>query len=119
MKRKLGIAWSAACGLLCLLLAALWVRSHYYDCHLTRSGGGDFMAFGAQGGQIVVVKLADPAAGPPTWSAYFDPGRGLEKSKIRTSVSRAPVLRFNQQMRTLGCGREESPKAVAVFLPSP
>jgi hypothetical protein len=29
--RKLRIAWSVGWGVLCLLLIALWVRSHYFD----------------------------------------------------------------------------------------
>jgi hypothetical protein len=29
--RKLRIAWSAVCGVLCLLLVALWVRSTWYS----------------------------------------------------------------------------------------
>jgi hypothetical protein len=28
--RKLRIAWSVGCGVMCLLLIAMWVRSHYY-----------------------------------------------------------------------------------------
>jgi len=32
MKRKLRIAWSVGCGIACLLLVALWVRSYWvYD----------------------------------------------------------------------------------------
>jgi hypothetical protein len=32
--RKLRIAWSVACGILCVLLIALWVRSHLRYDHL-------------------------------------------------------------------------------------
>jgi hypothetical protein len=32
--RKLRIAWSAVCGVLCLLLIVLWVRSHFLYDHL-------------------------------------------------------------------------------------
>jgi hypothetical protein len=36
--RKLRIAWSVGCGMLCRLLIALWIRSHrYYDIFATNS----------------------------------------------------------------------------------
>ncbi len=31
---KLGIAWSAGCGIICMLLIALWVRSHWWTDHV-------------------------------------------------------------------------------------
>jgi hypothetical protein len=34
--RKLRIAWSVVCGILCLLLIVLWVRSYWWIDHLQR-----------------------------------------------------------------------------------
>ena len=45
--RKLRIAFSAVCGVLCLLLIALWVRSHWrFDCiyHLYKNRMSDGMS---------------------------------------------------------------------------
>src|SRR3954451_10336249 len=38
--RKLRIAWSVACGIICLLLVALWVRSYFSFDELTLWGNG-------------------------------------------------------------------------------
>lgn len=32
--RKLRVTWSAVCGIICLLLIALWVRSYWWFDHL-------------------------------------------------------------------------------------
>jgi hypothetical protein len=36
--RNLRIAWSAVCGILCLLLIALWVRGYWHTDSLTKVG---------------------------------------------------------------------------------
>ena len=52
--RKLRLAWSVGCGLVCLLLIVLWVRSRWYQDRLS---GTWLVASSAQG--LIVLELGD------------------------------------------------------------
>ena len=53
MKRKLRVAFSAACGIICLLLIALWVRSHHFaDVAYGRIPWTNFMGIDSKFGQV-------------------------------------------------------------------
>jgi hypothetical protein len=59
--RKLRIAWSVACGVLCLLLVVLWVRSHlHFEQHIQRVSTTDYVAYTSFQGQIVYGLSNDP-----------------------------------------------------------
>jgi hypothetical protein len=42
--RKLRIAWSVGCGIVCLLLIALWVRSYWWSDELTLASRLEFIS---------------------------------------------------------------------------
>ena len=55
--RKLRIAWSVVCGIACVLLVVLWVRSYYRHDHcLGPDFGGSFSGIGSLQGKISVVR---------------------------------------------------------------
>ena len=45
--RKLRIAWSVGCGILCLLLIVSWVRSYWHGVRLSMQWGNDSHILGA------------------------------------------------------------------------
>src|SRR4051812_11830684 len=55
--RNLGVAFSAACGIACLLLLALWVRS-YWRCDVMVGDEGNYglTFFGSDGGTVYLIK---------------------------------------------------------------
>src|SRR5689334_2253638 len=53
--RKLRIAWSVACGVACVLLIALWVRSYCRDVGFTRMGSNKIYTDIASNFGIVTV----------------------------------------------------------------
>jgi hypothetical protein len=65
--RKLRIAFSAVCGMLCLLLIFLWVRSYSVPLTLLRANTARTEAFGVQssGGRFVVGEFKLPGRAPP------------------------------------------------------
>jgi hypothetical protein len=86
MDRKLRIAFSAACGMVCLLLVALWVRSYQnpngpYPSHSWRN-----VAWSSQSGRVVFwtpvfvddlyyrnllgLNSSGPVPAPPTWTNH-------------------------------------------------
>jgi hypothetical protein len=64
--RKLRIAWSVGCGILCLLLVALWVRS-YSSRSMLAGGIGHQFVLQALGGQIGFYSVYDEG---PDWYFY-------------------------------------------------
>jgi hypothetical protein len=54
--RKLRIAFSAVCGIICLLLIALWVRSYWsYDGAVWQFAPARFISWHSQSGRIGIV----------------------------------------------------------------
>jgi hypothetical protein len=51
-KRKLGILLSAVCGILCVLLIALWVRSYWRTEGIARQTRGDLRDYGWREGVL-------------------------------------------------------------------
>jgi hypothetical protein len=65
MKRKLRIAFSVLCGIACLLLVALWVRSYYWFDHLSGvafHGAPTLAMFSVRGS--ISARLLGPGAAP-------------------------------------------------------
>jgi hypothetical protein len=65
--RKLRMAFSAVCGVICLMLLALWVRSYSVPLRLLRANAARTEAIGVQsdGGRFVVGKFKLPGMAPP------------------------------------------------------
>jgi len=60
--RKLRIAWSVAWGVACLLLVALWVRSHTNcDIVFNVTGSGQVSTFGSNRGTVYLSNMFIPA----------------------------------------------------------
>jgi hypothetical protein len=60
--RNLRIAWSVACGILCLLLIGLWVRSYWCIDTASFVLGGKSFAFWSEPGRAKVVYLLDDSS---------------------------------------------------------
>jgi len=72
--RKLRIAWSVMCGILCLLLVALWVRSYtYWDRFEGTSFGNNGLVANSVRGIIFGGYGATDAPRPWTWFSFTDP----------------------------------------------
>jgi hypothetical protein len=50
--RGLRIAWTVGCGILCVLLVVLWMRSYWYSDHLARVRNGDMYGIESACGSI-------------------------------------------------------------------
>ena len=67
--RKLRIAWSVACGIVCLLLIALWVRSYWWiDNSLVLQNP----AIVSLRGKLLVATRLEVVRGPDDTSTSFD-----------------------------------------------
>ena len=109
--RKLRIAFSAVCGVLCLLLIALWVRSYVvYDRVVVHYPGGLewFISYSNKGVYIVsTYGLLAPHANVQWWS--FERNRWgtavcLPYSLtmlVMCAVSIAPWIHYRFSLRTL------------------
>jgi hypothetical protein len=62
--KKLRIAWSVVCGIICVLLIALWVRSHRV-CDTVIWNGGRRVVFFSGHGQVRVSMSNTTFAGAP------------------------------------------------------
>ena len=59
--RKLRIAFSAVCGILCLLLMVLWIRSYlYWDLVSKTTTEGEYLSFVTGYGTLSVIKSTEP-----------------------------------------------------------
>src|SRR5687767_4412844 len=67
--RKLRIAWSVGCGILCLLLIVLWVRSYwYYEAVWFTSTGNIVTGAAHEFGVVVFERLQlSPGVSPAGW----------------------------------------------------
>jgi hypothetical protein len=64
MGRKLRIAFSAGCGILCLLLIVLWVRSHRAEDRASGRLSSVGIRLYSSRGWLVLFKNSTPGAGP-------------------------------------------------------
>jgi hypothetical protein len=79
--RKLRIAFSAACGIVCLLLIALWVRSYWYVASMSKLDSQNWvMAFASSKGQIRFTHMVWFGGG--SW-----PGWHYRKNRIDSTTS--------------------------------
>ncbi|MEX0610852.1 MAG: hypothetical protein WD738_05155 [Pirellulales bacterium] len=90
--RKLLIAFSAVCGLICLLLIGLWVRSYWrFDQFIRRVSTTNYVAFTSFQGQFAFGMSNDPllrAVFKQTWAR-----RGFRTSEWDEAL-RGPVAFF-------------------------
>src|SRR5213595_3269195 len=87
--RKLRITWSVACGVFCLLLIMLWVRSYWCeDCLLGPSFKSAHLQVCSVHGGIAYVHYDDPAPFLRWRLATFPPGKRLGISEFRWQVVR-------------------------------
>jgi hypothetical protein len=78
--RKLRIAFSAACGIICLLLIVLWVRSYWWTDQLTHQNSSTkFVAVTTGNGRLLLGKSDDPMLGRFIGSGWS--GRSCHWSK--------------------------------------
>jgi hypothetical protein len=77
--RKLRIAWSVGCGVLCLLLIALWVRSYFATDEILTAQQGQplrFTSIASLKGSFVLRTDIDPSSSrytPPTLVISYAP----------------------------------------------
>jgi hypothetical protein len=96
--RKLRIAWSVGCGILCLLLIVLWTRSHHAEdraqCCISPVG----IRLYSSRGWIVLFKNstpgAGPCAGPHPWHIALGSDHRMNPSDIRLRFT-SPANFFN------------------------
>ncbi len=56
--RKLRIAWSVGCGIACVLLIVLWVRSRWSGCSTNRMNGSAVMtSLGVMSGSVYFLEM--------------------------------------------------------------
>jgi hypothetical protein len=67
MGRKLRIAFSAGCGIICLLLIVLWVRSHRAEDRASGRLSSAGIRLYSSRGWLVLFKNSTPGAGPYDW----------------------------------------------------
>ena len=65
--RKLRIAWSVACGIACVLLIALWVRSYWCADVIDIPRSKYLVEVGSEYGKIGIVKFDDPSISAGRW----------------------------------------------------
>lgn len=74
--RKLRIAWSVFCSVLCILLIALWVRSHYwFDNFSVAFNGNNGHWLGSVNGELRYAYPGNGSGRPhwPNWRTYDEP----------------------------------------------
>jgi hypothetical protein len=68
--RKLRIAWSVGCGIICLLLIALWVRSYWRIDGANGFRGRHFVYFDLHSGRFSLSRVILTGPPPPPWRAF-------------------------------------------------
>src|SRR5262245_28443668 len=64
--RGIRIAWSVGCGVLCLLLIALWVRSYWWVEEIIGDISGERIVVGSSPGSFIIGFTKDRSA--PLWT---------------------------------------------------
>jgi hypothetical protein len=117
--RKLRIAWSATCGVFCLLLISLWVQSYWWCDILEKRTASQLFQIESRTGRISVWEF-NPGAGfsrPPSYLPLL-----LNAGSIGQFYSRRPVAFASQrpywhQASTWAFGRFGSKTDRVVFIP--
>jgi hypothetical protein len=105
--RKLRIAWSAVCGILCLLLIALWVRSYWWvDNFIGPSQGAYRFGVASSDGWLTIRYrngILDPKAFP-NWKLKSTSAAAMEKvyKQMEASIKGTPGATFSRPARKFG-----------------
>jgi hypothetical protein len=72
--RKLRIAWSAVCGVACVLLIVWWVRSYWRLDIITRISASSSTTIRSDAGLITLIQsvFGGPIIGGGSWQHVFD-----------------------------------------------
>jgi hypothetical protein len=87
--RKLRIAWSVACGILCLLLIALWIRSYWIADALR----GPQMTFASLFGRVAVSHFPLQEDGTPKFNTNWEHETLPVEDQVRKPGVRRLVFR--------------------------
>jgi hypothetical protein len=100
--RKLRIAWSVVCGILCLLLTALWVRSYLRWDVVCQDKWAAFIAVSSSRGYVQLVAADNP----------------LQSQAQGWTISRRPLLiRFPRFKTNTGFAWSATPNAMSLTVP--
>jgi hypothetical protein len=70
--RKLRIAWSVVCGIICLLLIVLWVRSYWWsDLYIAQLSSQRYFGIGDTNGRTFFGTAR--SVGHPAWTLIVEP----------------------------------------------
>jgi hypothetical protein len=99
--RKLRIAWSVFCGLACVLLVALWVRSYYLDDKITLpvSSSDNLHVLLLRGKIVLTVQENAPFDGRWSWNEHDVASYSRDLSSFDASV---PAWRLNRGNASIG-----------------
>ena len=101
MARKLRIAWSVGCGIVCLLLIVLWVRSYWLMESLTLpTNTGHVILISSNSG--VVYLVAEPTVITTTWG-YSRGGVFRAVRSFKFELTNELVVRFPHWFVALLC----------------
>jgi hypothetical protein len=71
--RKLRIAWSVTCGIACVLLIVLWVRSYLRFDNCAGLCGAKVLFIMSSRGDLGIGRLTPPGQGYPPWNITSSP----------------------------------------------
>jgi ABC-type maltose transport system permease subunit len=72
--RKLRIVWSIGCGIICLLLIVLWVRSYWLeDIFIAQQSSQSYAGIDSSNARIIVGTTSE--VGLPLWAWVVEPNR--------------------------------------------
>src|SRR5688572_14017793 len=100
--RKLQIAFSAVCGVLCLLLVVLWVRSYWYQDVAFSVSGGYRSQVMSLSGRLYFARVEE---------------NGTESHFHTSPIVNPSTTVFKPQFSFLGLVFKEQPNATTVILP--
>jgi hypothetical protein len=106
MCRKLRIAFSAVCGILCLLLIVLWVRSHRAEDRASGRLSSIGIRLYSSRGWLVLFKNSTAGAGPYDWDITLGSDYWLNPPDARLAYA-VPLSFFGRSVisntSALGC----------------
>src|SRR3954467_10005590 len=77
--RKLRIAWSVLCGLACILLIVMWMRSYYWNEMLVGPiSASSIQVFGSTQGKVDAMYSPRPPKAGEAWHYQAEPIKNSE-----------------------------------------